>query len=92
MRITSPHCLHLQSSKAVLLVNVAVALLLHPVLEDHGGAKNENDVDTDNAKGGGEDLVEEPVGKGRELTNATTLLRCNKRVRAGGILYKWRCG
>jgi microcompartment protein CcmK/EutM len=42
---------------------VAVSLLLHPVLEDHGNAKNENEVDTDNAKGGSEDLVKVPVGE-----------------------------
>jgi hypothetical protein len=76
----------------VLLVNVTVALLFHPVLEDHGDAKNEDEVNADDAKSGREDLVEVPVRKGRELANAAALLRCNKGVQASAVLYKRRCG
>lgn len=54
----------LQAADTVLFINVPVALLLLPVLEDHGDAENQNHVNTDDAKGGGEDLVEVPVGKG----------------------------
>jgi hypothetical protein len=76
----------------ILLVNMAVAFLLHPVLEDHGDAKDEDEVNADNTKGGREDLVKVPVRKGRELANASTLLRCNKGVQARAVLYKRRCG
>jgi hypothetical protein len=71
---------------------VAVSLLLHPVLENHGNAENEDEIDTDNAKGSCEDLVEVSVGERRELANASTLLRCNKGVLASGVLDKWRRG
>jgi hypothetical protein len=71
---------------------VAVALLLHPVLEDHGDTENQDEIDADNAKGGREDLVEVPVGKGRELANASALLRSNKGVQARGVLYERRRG
>jgi hypothetical protein len=37
--------------------------LLHPVLENHGDAEDENEVDADNAKRGCEDLVQVSVGK-----------------------------
>jgi hypothetical protein len=53
----------LQTTKAILLIDVAVALLLHPVLENHGGAENEDEVDANDTKGGSEDLVEVPVGE-----------------------------
>jgi hypothetical protein len=84
--------LHSLNSSAVLLVDVPVALLLHPVLENHGDAEDENEVDTNNAKRCSEDLVEILVGEGRERSDAPTLLRCNKGVCASLILYKWRCG
>jgi hypothetical protein len=71
---------------------VAVTLLLHPVLENHGDAENEDKVDADNAKRSGEDLVEELVGIRREFANASALLRCNKGVQASTILDKWRRG
>jgi hypothetical protein len=71
---------------------VAVALLLHTVLENHGDAENENEIDADNAKGGSEDLVEVPVGKRGELANASALLRSNKGVQARGVLYERRRG
>lgn len=48
---------------AVLLVNVPVAFLLHAVLEDHGYAQDEDEVDAHNTKGGSEDLVEVFVGE-----------------------------
>jgi hypothetical protein len=70
---------------------VAVTLLLHPELEDHGDAKNEHDIDSDDSKGSSEDLVKVAVGKGRELANASTLLRCNEGVEAGAVLNKGRC-
>jgi hypothetical protein len=82
----------LETTQTILLVNVAVSLLLHPVLEDHGYAKNENEVDSDNAESGSEDLVEVPVGKGREFANASTLLRCNEGVGTSAVLYEWRRG
>jgi hypothetical protein len=69
---------------------VAVALLLHAVLENHGDAKNKNEVDANNTKGGREDLVEVPVGEGREFANASALLRSNKGVQARSVLYKRR--
>lgn len=71
---------------------MAVALLLHPVLEDHGDAENEDKVDADNAKGSREDLVQKPVGERRELANTTTLLRCNKGIKADVVLNEGRCG
>jgi hypothetical protein len=47
----------------ILLVDVPVTLLLHPILQDHGHAENQDEVDTDNAKGCGEDLIEVAVGE-----------------------------
>jgi len=82
----------LQASSAVLLVNVPVALLLHPVLEDHGDAENQDEVDTDDAECCGEDLVEVPVGEGGKWTNASTFLGCHEGVGAGRVLNKGRCG
>lgn len=79
-------------SSAVLLVDVPVALLLHPVLENHGDTEDEDEVDTNNAKCCGENLVEILVGEGRERGDAPTLLRCNKGVCASLILYKGRRG
>jgi hypothetical protein len=84
--------LRLNTTQAILLVNVAVTLLLHPVLENHGDAKNENEVDADNSKSCREDLVEEPVRIRREFANASALLRCNKGVQASSILDKRRRG
>ena len=56
--------LPLQPTKPVLLVNMPVALLFRPVLEDHGDTQNEKHVDTDNAKCSREDQVEVSVGEG----------------------------
>jgi hypothetical protein len=36
---------------------MAVALLLHPVLQNHGDTQNEQDVDANNAKGRRKNLV-----------------------------------
>jgi hypothetical protein len=85
-------CLHLDTAQAVLLVDVAVTLLLHPVLENHGNAENEDKVDADNTKSSRKDLIEVLVGKRRELANASALLRCNKGVQASSILDKRRRG
>lgn len=71
---------------------MAVTLLLHPELEDHGDAENEHDINANDAKGGGEDLVEIAVGKGRELADASTLLRCNEGVKTDRVLDKGRRG
>lgn len=48
---------------AILLVDVPVALLLHPVLQDHCHAENQDEVNTDNAKGCSEDLIEVSIGE-----------------------------
>lgn len=69
-----------------------VALLLHPVLEDHGDAENQDEVDANNAKRGGEDLIEVLVGKGGKGANAPTLLGCNEGVGTGAVLDKGRRG
>lgn len=82
----------LQAINTILLVDVAVALLLHPVLEDHGDAENEDEVDADNTEGGSKDLIQVPVGERGELADATTLLRSNKGVQASAVLHEWRCG
>jgi hypothetical protein len=71
---------------------VAVTLLLHPVLENHGDAENEDEVDADDSEGGCEDLIEELVGERGEFADASSLLRCNKGVETCAVLYKWRCG
>jgi hypothetical protein len=71
---------------------VAVALLLHPVLEDHGDAENEDEVDTNDTESGGEDLVKVPVRKRREFADTSTLLRSNEGVQASAVLHEWRCG
>lgn len=78
-------------ASAIFLIDVPVTLLLHPVLQNHGYAENQDEVDTDNTKGCGEDLVEVAVGKRREGTNASTLLSCNKSISACRVLDKWRC-
>lgn len=80
----------LKPTKSVLLINVPVALLLLAVLEHHGNAKHEKDVDADDSKGGGEDLVEVLVGEGGEFADATALLRGNQRVLACAVLDEWR--
>lgn len=66
--------------------------MLHPELENHGDAENEHEIDADNAKGSSEDLVEVAVGKGRELADASTLLRCNEGVKTDTVLDKGRRG
>jgi hypothetical protein len=63
-----------------LLVDVLVALLLHPISENHGDAQNEDEVDADDAKGRGEYLVQILVRKRRELADAAAFLRCNEGV------------
>ena len=90
--LLSPSPLHSLETSAVLLVDVPVALLLHPVLEHHGDAEDEDEVDTNDTKCCGEDLVEIFVGEGRERSDAPTLLRRNKGVCTSLILYKWGCG
>ncbi len=80
-----------QPSHAVLLVNVPVALLLHPVLQHHGDAEDEDEVNANNAKGSGEDLVQILVCEGGEWDDASTLLGCNESVGASVVLDKWRC-
>lgn len=52
---------------------MAEALALLALLEDHGDADDEQGIDTDEAKDGGEDVVEEDVGKGRHGAEAATL-------------------
>jgi hypothetical protein len=79
----------LQSTHAVLLVNVPVALLLLPVLENHGDAENQDCVDANNAKGSGEDEIQITIGERRELGNASAFLRSNKRIDTGAILDEW---
>lgn len=69
-----------------------VALLFHPVLENHGDAEDEDEVNSNNTKGCGEDLVKVSVGERREWTNASTFLGRDKRVGACRILDKRRCG
>ena len=81
---------HLKASNAVLLIDGPVALLLHPVLEDHGDAEDQDEVDTNNAEGCGEDLIKVFVGERREGTNASTFLSCNKSVRASGVQHERR--
>ena len=68
----------LQTSKAVLLIDVPVPLLLLPVLEDHCNAQDEERIYTDNAECGGEDQIEILVRETREGSNAATLLRSNE--------------
>lgn len=77
-----------QTLNTVLLVNVAVALLLHPVLEDHRNAEYEDEVDSDNAERRCEDLIQILVGLGRELADAATLLRRNKGVFTSAINHE----
>jgi hypothetical protein len=82
---------NLDASESVLLVNVAVTLLLHPVLENHGDAEHEDEVDADDSEGGGEDLVEISVGEGREGADAATLLGCDEGVCARAVLDEGGC-
>ena len=82
----------LHASSAVLLVDVPVALLLHPVLEDHGDAKNQDEIDTNDTERGGEDLVKVFVGERGEGTNTSALLSCNEGVGADIVLDKGGCG
>jgi hypothetical protein len=53
----------LEGAVAGLLVDMAEALALLAVLEDHGDGDDEEGVDADKAEDGGEDVVEEDVGK-----------------------------
>jgi len=71
---------------------MAVSLLLHSVLENHGDAENEDEVDADDAESGSEDLVQVHIGVARETADATTLLRCNKGVQTSTVLHERRCG
>lgn len=68
-----------------------VALLLHPVLQNHGNAEDEDEVDANDTKGGSEDLVQVLVGEGGEGNDAPTLLGCNEGIGAGTVLDEWRC-
>lgn len=63
----------LEGAVARLLVDVAEALALLAVLEDHGEADDEEGVDADEAEDGGEDVVEEDVGEGRHGADAAAL-------------------
>lgn len=82
----------LQTSEAVLFVDVSVPLLLLSILKDHCNTENKNRIYTDNAKCCSEDQIEVFVGESREWSDATTLLRSNEGVGTSAILNKWRCG
>lgn len=56
-------CHHDLEASAILFVDVPVALLFHPVLQNHGHTKNQNEIDTNNTKGRGEDLIKVSVGE-----------------------------
>lgn len=62
-----------QAAIAGLLVDVTETLALLTVLEQHGEADDEQGVDSDHAKDGGEDVVEEAVGERGNGTDAATL-------------------
>ena len=81
----------LQATEPVLLVDVAVPLLLLAVLEHHGDAQHQQDVDADDAERGGEDQVHVAVREAAEGADAARLLRGDQRVRAGAVLDEhWR--
>ena len=81
----------LQAAEPVLLVDVAVPLLLLAVLEHHGDAQHQQDVDADDAERGGEDQVHVAVREAAEGADAAWLLRGDQRVRAGAVLDEhWR--
>lgn len=81
----------LQTTNTILLINVPVALLLHPVLENHGNAEDQDEVDTNDTESGCKDLIEVPIGKRGKRANASTLLGRNEGVGAGRILDEGRC-
>jgi hypothetical protein len=81
----------LQTTNTVLLINVPVALLLHPVLENHSNAEDQDEVDTNDTESGCKDLIKVPVGKRGEWANAATFLGRNEGVGAGRILNEGRC-
>ena len=65
--------------------------MLHPVLENHGNAEHENEVDADDSECGGEDLVEVSVGEGREGADAASLLGGDEGVGARVVLDEGGC-
>lgn len=54
----------LEGAVASLFVNVAEALALLALLEDHGDGNDEQGIDADEAEDSGEDVVKENVGEG----------------------------
>lgn len=81
----------LQPAEPVLLVDVAVPLLLLAVLEHHGDAQHQQDVDADDAERGGEDQVHVAVREAAEGADAARFLRGDQRVRACAVLDEhWR--
>ena len=82
----------LQPAQPVLLVDVAVPLLLLAVLEHHGDAQHQQDVDADDAERGGEDQVQVAVREAAEGADAAWLLRGDQRVRACAVLDEHRRG
>lgn len=61
---SSLHCFPiLHSSSSILLVNVPVAFLLLPVLENHGDAHYEKHVNSDDTESGCENEIEIYIGK-----------------------------
>lgn len=73
----------LESAVASLLVDVAVALALLAVLEEHRGADDEESVDADHTEDGGEDVVDEDVRETRDRGGASLLE--GGRGRAGAL-------
>ena len=70
---------------------MAVPLLLLAVLEHHGDAQHQQDVNADDAERGGEDQVHVAVREAAEGADAARLLRGDQRVRAGAVLDEhWR--
>ena len=70
---------------------MAVPLLLLAVLEHHGDAQHQQDVDADDAERGGEDQVHVAVCEAAEGADAARLLRGDQRVRACAVLDEhWR--
>lgn len=75
----------LESTVACLLVDVAIALALLAVLEEHGGADDEEGVDADHTEHGGENVVDEDVGETRDRGGAALLECGGGRARALNI-------
>lgn len=82
----------LQTTQSVLLVNVPVTLLLHPVLENHGDGKHKHGIKTDDTESSSENAVEILVGKGRERADAASLLGGDEGVATSDVLDEgWSC-